>query len=61
MEHEKYYRKLEKLFAEVKSLRKVALAAQEAERRFMAIDDGFFTGLVPPEFGDLSMALREWK
>ena len=31
MEHEKYYRKLEKLFAEVKSLCKVALAAQDVD------------------------------
>jgi len=37
----------------------VVKAAQETEKKFMAIDDGFYTGLVPPEFAEVSAALRE--
>lgn len=37
----------------------VAKAAEHAKKQFMAIDDGFFTGLVPPEFGGVCKALKE--
>lgn len=35
------------------NLIRVAEAAQQVKRNFMAIDDGFYTGLVPPEFAPL--------
>ena len=36
----------------------VVKAAKDSENKFMAINDGFFTGLVPPEFGPVSISLR---
>ena len=33
-------------------------SALAAEKSFMQINDGFFTGLVPPEFATVSIALR---
>ena len=48
----------QKLKKRVEVLEKVARAAKKCESKFMAIDDGFFTGLVPPEFGCVSAALK---
>lgn len=47
------------LIRELRAARKVIDAAKKAEEAFMKIDDGFFHGLVPPEFAIVSMALRE--
>lgn len=34
-------------------------AAEQVKRNFMAIDDGFYTGLVPPEFAPLLPVLAK--
>lgn len=44
----------------VQELLELVEAAEKAEKLFMAINDGFFAGLVPPEFAPVSMALRKW-
>lgn len=38
----------------------VCRAAQQVKANFMAIDDGFHTGLVPPEFVPLLEPLTAW-
>lgn len=37
----------------------IAEAAQEAKNAFMEVDDGFYTGLLPPQFVKVSLALIE--
>ena len=39
-------------------LQELWAACEQAKKDFMAINDGFFTGLVPPEFGPVAEALN---
>lgn len=38
---------------------KLLSACKDSERKWMAVDDGLFTGLVPPEFAEISQVIRE--
>lgn len=42
---------------EIDALREVENAARNAEKDFMQVNDGFFKGLVPPHFLQVSLAL----
>ena len=57
-EGELYPDVLEKVASLMERLESVAAAALQTKAAFMAIDDGFFTGLVPPEMGPICAALR---
>ena len=57
---EKRLRELLKFEIELKSAREVVIASLRARASFMAINDGFYTGLIPPEMVETSQALDKY-